>query len=100
MAEGKLINQKVAVAMLKKLAHTGVVVDDGAQAVRALAQVKFDVLLLDSMMPNMDGLQVLATVRDGERHTHAHQVIVMATVHDSPGAVVDFWRRRLRRQTG
>lgn len=85
VAEDKLINQKVAIAALKKLGHTGVVVDDGEKAMRALAHMTFDVILLDVMMPNMDGLQVLAAVREGERHTSMRQLIVMATAHDSPG---------------
>ncbi len=89
VAEDKLINQKVAIAGLKKLGHTGVVVDDGEKALRALTQMKFDVILLDVMMPNMDGLQVLAAVREGERQAatpaRSRQIIVMATAHDSPG---------------
>ncbi len=85
VAEDNIINQRVAIAMLKRLGHTGVVVDDGEKAMRALAQMKFDVVLLDVMMPIMDGLQVLAAVRANEQHTRVHQPIVMATAHDSPG---------------
>ena len=84
VAEDHPANQKLAIAALKKLGHTGVLVGDGDKALRCLAQLKFDLILLDVMMPVMDGMQVLAAVREGERGTGRRQPVIMATAHDAP----------------
>lgn len=50
-------------APLQKLGHAVTVVGDGLQALQALAKNRYDVLLLDVMMPVADGLQVLQALR-------------------------------------
>ena len=85
VAEDHPANQMLAIAALKKLGHTGVLVEDGEKAMRCLAQLKFDLILLDVMMPVMDGMAVLATIRESERQTGSRQLIIMATAHDAPG---------------
>ncbi|MDO8176988.1 MAG: response regulator [Undibacterium sp.] len=76
--------QHATVIMLKNLGHSGAMVDDGAKALACLAQRRFDVVLLDVMMPVMDGLEVLAAIRRQERGTDQHQRIIMATGHAEP----------------
>lgn len=76
--------QHATVIMLKSLGHSGAMVDDGAKALACLAQRRFDVVLLDVMMPVMDGLEVLAAIRQQERGTGQHQHIIMATGHAEP----------------
>jgi two-component system sensor histidine kinase/response regulator len=86
VAEDNPINQMMATRVLHRLGHTGVVVGDGAQALRCLEQVKFDLVLMDVMMPNMDGLQALAALREREQRTGcARMPVFMATGHDLPG---------------
>ena len=85
MAEDSVINQKLAIAALGSLGHTGVVVNDGEKALRCLAQLSFDLVLMDVMMPVMDGLQALAAIRARERQGHAHLPVIMATSHNLPG---------------
>lgn len=70
--------------MLNNLGHHGVVVDDGEKVLSALAQRQFDMVLMDIMMPNMDGLQTLATLRRQEKNTGRHQRVVMVTSHAEP----------------
>lgn len=92
VAEDNIINQRLAVGMLSSLGHTGVVVGDGEKALKCLAKLKFDLVLMDVMMPNMDRLQALAAIRQQEQATGAHLPVVMATAHTEPGDAARFKR--------
>jgi two-component system sensor histidine kinase/response regulator len=85
VVEDDEFNQALAIAMLTKLGHTGVVVANGEQAVRCLASRQFDVVLMDIMMPVMDGLAALAAIRAREKIRGGHVPIIMATGHAEPG---------------
>lgn len=90
VADDNIINQRVATAILSALGHTGVVVSDGEKALRCLAALKFDVVLMDVTMPVMDGLQAVAAIRDRERANGKHQTVIMCTSHAEPGDDVRF----------
>jgi len=85
VAEDNIINQRMIVGLLTQLGHTGMVVNDGEKALKCLAKIKVDLVLMDVMMPNMDGLQALAAIREQEAQTGAHLPVIMATAHDEPG---------------
>ena len=85
VAEDNIINQKLAIAALTSLGHTGVVVNDGEKALRCLAQLSFDLVLMDVMMPNMDGMAALSAIREREAQGQAHLPVIIATSHDLPG---------------
>jgi CheY-like chemotaxis protein len=85
VAEDNTINQRLAIGMLTTLGHTGVVVGDGEKALKCLSKLKFDVVLMDVMMPVMDGLEAVAAIRAQEVTTGGHQRIIMATAHTEPG---------------
>lgn len=63
LAEDNEINQKVAVALLKKSGHTVQVAHNGHEAVRAVQDGRFDVILMDMHMPEMDGLAATRAIR-------------------------------------
>lgn len=92
VAEDNIINQRLVVALLQQLGHTGMVVNDGEKALKCLAKIKVDLVLMDVMMPNMDGLQALAAIREQEAQTGAHLPIIMATAHDEPGEAARYKR--------
>jgi CheY-like chemotaxis protein len=92
VAEDNLINQRLVIAMLTELGHTGVVVGDGEKALKCLSKIKFDVVLMDVMMPLMDGIAALAAIRAQELAVGGHQVVVMATAHTEPGDAAKFKR--------
>jgi len=92
VAEDNIINQRLAVGMLHELGHTGVVVGDGEKALKCLAKLKFDVVLMDVMMPNMDGVQALKTIREQEQAQGGHIPVIMATAHTEPGDAARFKR--------
>jgi CheY-like chemotaxis protein len=85
VAEDNIINQRLAIGLLKQLGHTGVIVGDGEKALKCLTQLKFDLVLMDVMMPNMDGLEALAALRAQEQVTGAYMPVIMATAHTEPG---------------
>lgn len=84
VADDNPINRKIMVGLLRGLGHTGVVVADGAQVLRCLAQQRFDLLLLDVSMPVMDGPQALAAIRAQEAGGRPRLPVIMVTAHDLP----------------
>lgn len=92
VAEDNIINQRLVVSMLSSLGHTGVVVGDGEKALKCLAKLKFDVVLMDVMMPVMDGVAALSAIRAQEQHQGGHLPVIMATSHDEPGDAARFKR--------
>ncbi|GGC10283.1 hypothetical protein GCM10007205_19220 [Oxalicibacterium flavum] len=63
LAEDNEINQKVAMALLGKAGHTVEVAANGVQAVAALRDRSFDVVLMDMHMPEMDGVAATRAIR-------------------------------------
>jgi signal transduction histidine kinase/FixJ family two-component response regulator len=72
LAEDNPTNRHVAIRMLTRMGHTVDAVEDGAQAVTAAAAADYDVILMDMMMPEVDGLTATRMIRAGQaprRHT-------------------------------
>ena len=63
LAEDNRVNQKVAQRLLGEMGHEVTVVGDGAQAVAKAREQKFDLILMDIHMPEMDGLQAIHLLR-------------------------------------
>jgi PAS domain S-box-containing protein len=78
LAEDNLINQKVAHHMLKSLGYTADLVADGQQAVEALTKINYDLVLMDCMMPNMDGFEASSIIRSQSSCVLDHNVPIIA----------------------
>jgi CheY-like chemotaxis protein len=85
VAEDNPVNQKLAVRMLEKRGHRITLARNGREAVAALEAEAFDLVLMDIQMPEMDGFEATAAIRQSERSTGRHQPIVAMTAHAMKG---------------
>jgi signal transduction histidine kinase/CheY-like chemotaxis protein len=79
VAEDTDENRELVSELLKKRGHSVVAVSDGRQAVDELEKNTYDVVLMDEQMPRMDGLEATRAIRQKEKATGKHQVVVALT---------------------
>jgi CheY-like chemotaxis protein len=85
LAEDNRVNQVVAVKMLEKMGHTVSVAGNGKDAVSALGESDFDLILMDVQMPEMDGFEATSIIRQSEKSSGLHVPIVAMTAHAMVG---------------
>jgi len=81
LAEDNAVNALLASVLLKKVGHQVTHVVTGRKALDALAMGQFDLILMDVQMPEMDGLEATAVIRQLEVSTGRHIPIVAFTAH-------------------
>ena len=64
LAEDNIINQKVALSMLKKGNYTADVANDGIEVLEAIQNNSYDLILMDMQMPRMDGITATIEIRE------------------------------------
>jgi CheY-like chemotaxis protein len=85
LAEDNRVNQFLTVRLLEKEGHRVEVVLNGRAALAALDENSFDLALMDLQMPEMDGFETTAIIRERERSSGAHLPIIALTANAMVG---------------
>jgi len=85
LAEDGKVNQCVAVGLLHRRGHQVTIAEDGRQAIAAWSAEPFDLILMDVQMPEMDGFEATAAIRQSERRIGGHIPIVAMTASAMKG---------------
>jgi CheY-like chemotaxis protein len=85
LVEDHEINRKLAQILLERMGYRCAMVNDGQQALERLALEHFDVVLMDVMMPVMDGLSALRVLRTRESLLGLRTPVLMVTAHAMTG---------------
>ncbi|MDA0337079.1 MAG: ATP-binding protein [bacterium] len=85
LAEDNPLNRRIALARLKQWGYTADDVDNGRKAVEAAASGRYDVILMDVQMPEMDGLEATRAIRAREAEEGGHVPIIALTAHAMKG---------------
>ncbi len=85
LAEDNAVNQRLVVRLLEKRGHHVVVAGNGREALEALGKESFDLVLMDVQMPEMDGMEATAAIREKEKGSGFHQRIIALTAHAMKG---------------
>ena len=79
LVEDNVVNQKVALQMLKKLGLQADLAVDGLEAINALTEKKYDIVLMDIHMPNLDGYEATEQIRQLYEVKDEQPIIVAMT---------------------
>ena len=85
VAEDSVVNCKMMEAILRIEGHKVRFADNGRKAVEAWQQEQFDLILMDIQMPEMDGVQATAEIRQAETEQGGHIPIIALTAYAMSG---------------
>ena len=85
LAEDNPVNQTLALRLLEKRGFEVEVAATGRDALKKLGREKFDLVLMDVQMPEMDGFEATAAIREIEKATGDHLPIIAMTAHAMKG---------------
>ena len=78
LAEDNRINQKLTEAMIREIGLSCTIANDGEEALERLAEDEYDLLLLDMIMPVLDGSETIGKIRKDERYRDLYVVALTA----------------------
>jgi CheY-like chemotaxis protein len=84
LVEDTIANQKLASVILHKLGYEISIAQDGKQAVNACLTDKFDLILMDCQMPEMDGYEAVSLIKKN-KGMNQNTVIIAMTAHAMEG---------------
>jgi len=85
LAEDNAVNQHLARRLLEKQGHTVTVAGNGREALAFIEHQPFDLVLMDVQMPEMDGFEATAALREREKGSGEHLPIIAMTAHAIKG---------------
>jgi CheY-like chemotaxis protein len=86
LVEDNILNQRITTFSLKKFNHTVDIANNGLEAVNKYRDSSYDVILMDIMMPVMDGLEATSQIRKFEKEagkTHTPVIAITANTLDN-----------------
>lgn len=86
LGEDNPVNQEIALLMLQSMGCTVTVAQNGREVVDRVQQSRYDVILMDCQMPEMDGFEATTQIREWEQHASRDPIPIIAlTAHATPG---------------
>ncbi|MGH9774944.1 MAG: response regulator [Candidatus Acidiferrales bacterium] len=85
LVEDNKVNQVLALRLLERQGHSVTLAGNGKEALATLEKQSFDLALMDVQMPEMDGFEATAIIREKERLSGAHLPIIAMTAHAMVG---------------
>ncbi len=85
LVEDNAVNQLMGQRLLEKSGHTVAIAGNGREALEMLDRERFDVVLMDVQMPEMDGFEATAIIREREKSSGGHTPIIAMTAHAMQG---------------
>jgi CheY-like chemotaxis protein len=106
LVEDNIVNQEVAVSMLRRQGHAVTIANNGEEAMDLLAKKSFDIILMDVQMPKMNGYETTQRIRQMESRTGNHVSIIGLTANSMIGdkekclqaGMDDYLSKPMRRQ--
>ncbi|OFX52806.1 MAG: histidine kinase [Bacteroidetes bacterium GWB2_41_8] len=80
LVEDNVLNQRVVTFSLKKFNHEVTIANNGLEAVELFREYKYDVILMDLMMPVMDGLEATVKIREEEEINNSDRRIPIIAI--------------------
>jgi len=78
LAEDNITNQQVALGILKKFGLRADIANNGAEALKALESIPYDLVLMDLQMPIMGGIEATRQIRNKQSSVINHNVPIIA----------------------
>lgn len=84
LAEDQPVNQKLMAAVMERLGHRLVIANNGVEALRLLETDRFDLILMDIQMPELDGINATKVIRSSDAPWRDIPIVAV-TAHASAG---------------